>query len=59
MNYEVIYPTASIDGKPLLVHILHSSTCVPEEYRDQICLDDAGLDAELLVSATHLCEGDV
>ena len=48
MNYEVIYPTASIDGKPTLVHIPHSSTCVPEEYRDQICLDDAGLDTELL-----------
>ena len=48
MNYEVIYPTASIDWKPLLVHIPHSSTWVPEEYRDQICLDDAGLDTELL-----------
>ena len=48
MNYEVIYPPPSIDRKPLLVHIPHSSTYVPEEYRDQICLDDAGLDTELL-----------
>jgi hypothetical protein len=51
MNYEVIYPTASIAGKPLIVDIHRSSTCVPEEYRNQICLDDAGLETELLASA--------
>ena len=48
MNYEVIYPPPSTDGKPLLVHIPHSSTYIPEEYRDQICLNAAGLDTELL-----------
>jgi N-formylglutamate amidohydrolase len=48
MNYEVIYPSPPIGGKPLLVHIPHSSTYVPAQYRDALCLDDADLDAEIL-----------
>ena len=48
MNYEVIYPPPSIGRKPLLVHIPHSSTYVPDQYRDELCLDDPGLDTELL-----------
>ena len=48
MNYEVIYALQSVGRKPLLVHIPHSSTYVPGEYRDQICLDDTGLAIELL-----------
>ena len=48
MNYEVLYPPPSIARKPLLVHIPHSSTYVPDQYRDGLCLDDRGLDTELL-----------
>ena len=48
MNYEVIYPQGSLERKPVLIHIPHSSTYIPQEYRDQICLDDADLSGELL-----------
>ncbi len=48
MNYEVVYPRSSIERKPLLVHVPHSATYIPESYRDQICLDDTELSTELL-----------
>ena len=48
MNYEVIDPPSSIARKPLLVHVPHSSTYVSDQYRDELCLDDPGLDTELL-----------
>ena len=48
MGYEVIYPPDSVTAKPIIVHIPHSSTCIPARYRHEICLDDAELTAELL-----------
>jgi N-formylglutamate amidohydrolase len=47
MNYEIILP-APIAQEPFLLHVPHSSTYIPEEYRGQLCLDDEGLNGELL-----------
>ena len=48
MGYEVISPPDSVAAKPIVVHIPHSSTCIPARYRHEICLGDAELTAELL-----------
>ena len=48
MGYEIICPSGSVTAKPIIVHIPHSSTCIPARYRHEICLDDAELTAELL-----------
>ena len=48
MGYEIIYPSGSVAAKPIIVHIPHSSTCIPARYRHEICLDDTELTSELL-----------
>ena len=49
MGCATIYPSGSVAAKPTIVHIPHSSTCIPERYRHEICLSYAELTAELLV----------
>ena len=56
MNYEVIYPPASIDRKPILIHVPHSSTYIPKEYRDQLCLNHEDLNDELLAMTDRFTE---
>ena len=48
MNYEVISAPPSIERNPVILHVPHSSTYIPIEYRDQLYLDYEGLNAELL-----------
>jgi len=42
-----------MDNLPLIIHIPHSSTRVPQEVRKEILLDDNGLKAELLKMTDH------
>ncbi len=46
-NFEILNATGRATS-PLLVHIPHSSTSIPEFYRRQLLLTEAGLDRELL-----------
>ena len=46
-SFEVLVPETGI-VVPLVVHVPHSSTHIPEEIRSSFALDDEALEAELL-----------
>ena len=53
MIHYAINKTARDSTEPLLIHVPHSSTSIPSNYRSQIILSDAELDRELLAMTDH------